>query len=64
LIEKEIILRDAIHAIVFLCQKQTGWGSVATIYRYIDEWTNPYYGKFTLSLNDEGKTIIRRRTEN
>jgi len=64
LIEKEIILRDAIHAIVFLCQKQTGWGSPATIYRYIDEWCNPYNGKFTLSTNEARKIIIRRRTEN
>jgi len=64
LIEKEILLKDAVNAIVFLCQKQTGWGSPATIYRYIDECTNRYYGKFTLSTNEAGKTIIRRRTEN
>ena len=64
LIEKEILLKDAVNAIVFLCQKQTGWGSQATIYRYIDECTNRYYGRFTLSTDGAGKTIIRRRTEN
>jgi len=64
LIEKEILLKDAVNAIVFLCQKQTGWGSQATIYRYIDECTNRYYGGFTLSTDGAGKTIIRRRTEN
>jgi len=64
LIEKEILLKDAVNAIVFLCQKQTGWGSQATIYRYIDECTNRYYGIFTLSTDGAGKTIIRRRTEN
>ena len=63
LIEKDILLKDAINAIVFLCQKQTGWGSTATIYRYFDEWCNPYYGKYTFSRNEAGKIIIRRRNE-
>ena len=63
LMEKEIELKHAVNAMVHLCQEQTGWGSKPTIYRYIDEWTNPYNGQFTLITKD-GKTIIRKRTEN
>jgi len=63
LTEKAVVLRDAVNAIVFLCQKKTGWGSPATVYRYVDEWTNPYYGRFTLSTDESGKTIIRIRNE-
>ena len=64
LMEKEILLRDAVNAIVNLCRKQTGTGSQATIYRYIDTWSNPYNGDLTLSKDEKGKSIIRRRTEN
>jgi len=63
LMEQEILVKDAVNAIVHLCQEQIGWGSQPTIYRYIDEWTNPYNGQFTLVTKD-GKTFIRKRTEN
>ena len=62
--ENELILKDAVNAMVHFCQHKVGWGSQATIYRYIEELTNPYNGKYTLSKNDSSHTIIRRRTEN
>jgi len=62
--EPEIILRDAVNAIVNLCQQNNGTGSQSAVYRYIEELSNPYNGKFTLCSNKQGKTIIRRRTEN
>jgi len=64
IIDGEILLQDSVPAMVNLCQKQIGWGSQAAIRRYIEEWSNPYNGKFTLSKNESGKIIIRRRTEN
>ena len=64
IIDGSILLKDAVPAIVNLCQKQIGWGSQAAIRRYIEEWTNTYNGEFTLSKNESGKIIIRRRTEN
>jgi len=64
LTEKEVILRDAVNAIVDICKDNNGTGSQSAVYRYIDSLTNPYTGKYTLSTNSQGKTIIRRRTEN
>ncbi len=64
LMEKEILLKDAVNAIVNLCRKQTGSGSQATIYRYIDTWSNPYNGDLTLSKDTTGKSLIHRRTDN
>ena len=64
LIDGSILLQDAVPAIVNLCQKQIGWGSQAAIRRYIEEWSNRYNGKFTLSQNESRKIVIRRRTEN
>ncbi len=62
--EPEIIVKDAVNAIVNLCQDSNDTGSQSAVYRYIDEFTNPYNGKFTLCSNPQGKTIIRRRSEN
>jgi len=64
LMEKEVMLKDAVNAIVNLCNDNNGTGSQSAIYRYIDSLSNPYNGKYTLSSNLKGKTIIRRRTEN
>jgi len=64
LMEKEILLSDAVPAMVNLCQNQVQGGSQAAIRRYIDDWSNRYNGNFTLSKNESGKNIIRRRTEN
>jgi hypothetical protein len=64
LMEKEIVLRDAVNAIVNLCRKQTGHGSQATIYRYIDIWCNPYNGHLTISKNEKGVNTIHKRTDN
>ena len=63
LMEKEILLRDAVPAIVNLCQNQVKGGSHAAIRRYIDEWVNRYNGKLNLSKNESGKDVIRKRTE-
>ena len=61
---QELILRDVVNAIVDICDDNNGTGSQSAVYRYIDSLTNPYTGKYTLSTNSEGKTVIRRRTEN
>ena len=61
---EELILRDAVNAIVDICQDNNGTGSQSAVYRYVDFLTNPFTGKFTLSTNSQGKTIIRRRIEN
>jgi hypothetical protein len=60
---EELVLRDAVNAIVDICQKNNHTGSQAAVYRYIDSLTNPYTGKYTLSANSTGKSIIRKRTE-
>ena len=64
LMEPEINLRDGENAMVNLCRKQTGFGSQSAIRRFIESWANPYNGHLTLSKNENGKTVIRRRTEN
>jgi len=64
LMEPEINLKDGENAIVNLCRKQTGFGSQSAIRRFIEIWANPYNGHLTLSKNENGKTVIRRRTEN
>ena len=56
--------KDYVNAMANLCQEMYGTGSSSTIYRYVDEFTNPLNGKFTLSVDQDGDTIIRRRTEN
>lgn len=61
---EELILRDAVNAIVGICDDNNETGSQSAVYRYIDYLTNPYTGKFTLATNPQGKTVIRRRTEN
>jgi len=61
---EELILRDIVNAIVDICQDNNGTGSQAAVYRYIDSLTNSYTGKYTLSKNQKGLVIIRRRTEN
>ena len=60
---EELVLRDAVNAIVDICQKNNHTGSQAAIYRYVDSLANSYTGRYTLSDNSKGKTIIRRRTE-
>ena len=61
---EDLVLRDAVNAIVDICQDNNGTGSQSAVYRYVEFLTNPYTGKFTLSTNKKGQTIIRRRTEN
>jgi len=64
LMEDEVVLKDAVNAIVSICQDNNETGSQSAVHRYIEVLTNPYTGKYTLSKNSEGKTIIRRRIEN
>jgi len=64
MLEKEITLRDAVNAIVNLCNQMNDSGSQSAVYRYIDTSCNPYNGKYTLARNLQGKTIIRKRAEN
>ena len=60
---EELVLKDAVNAIVNICQKNNHTGSQAAVYRYVDSLTNPYTGIYTLCGNSKGKTIIRKRTE-
>ena len=62
--DDELLLKDVVNAIVDICQNNNNTGSQSAVYRYIDSLTNPYTGKYTLSANPKGQTIIRRRTEN
>jgi len=59
-----IILKDCVNAITYLCQEKNGTGSQSAIYRYIESLTNKINGKYTICLNDSGKNIIRKRSEN
>ncbi len=63
-INDELLLKDAVNAIVDICQDNNDTGSQSAVYRYIDSLSNPYSGKYTLSVNSKGQNIIRRRTEN
>jgi len=63
-INDELLLKDAVNAIVDICQDNNDTGSQSAVYRYIDSLSNPYTGKYTLSVNSKGQNIIRRRTEN
>jgi len=58
-----LYLRDAINAIVNLCNINNGTGSQAAVYRYTDSLTNSINGKYTI-YDYHGKNAIRRRTEN
>ena len=62
--DDELLLKDVVNAIVDICQNNNNTGSQSAVYRYIDSLTNPWTGKYTLSANPKGQTIIRRRTEN
>jgi len=64
LVDGNIILKDGVNAITNLCFDNNQTGSQSAVYRYIDSLCNPINGKYTLSTNSQGKTIIRRRTEN
>ena len=63
-INESVVLRDAVNAIVDICQNNNNSGSQAAIYRYIDSLANPFTGRYTVSQNKEGNNIIRKRTEN
>ena len=60
----ELLLKDVVNAIVDICQNNNDTGSQSAVYRYIDSLTNPFTGKYTISVNSKGQNIIRRRIEN
>ena len=62
--DEELLLLDAINAVVNLCYSNNETGSVTAVRRYIGILCNRINGKYSLSLNKKGETIIRRRTEN
>ena len=47
-INDELLLKDAVNAIVDICQDNNDTGSQSAVYRYIDCLSNPYTGKYTL----------------
>ncbi len=59
-----LILKDAVNAITNICQDNNGTGSQSAIYKTIDYLTNTINGKYTICLNEFGKNVIKRRTEN
>jgi len=64
MIDDYMLLRDTVNGITHLCFVTNGTGSQQAVRKYIEEFCNPYNGKFTLSPNEKGETVIRRRTEN
>lgn len=58
-----LYLKDAVNAIVNLCQENNDTGSQAAIYRIIERLCNPINGKYTI-CDYNGKNVIRRRLEN
>jgi len=61
---ESFVLRDGVNAIVNICQDNNCTGSQAAVYRYIEFETNTFNGKYTVCQNEDGKNILRRRTEN
>ncbi len=59
-----MIVKDAVNAIVNLCQENNHTGSQAAIYRYIESYTNPINGLYTICNTPKGENIIRKRIEN
>jgi len=58
---ESLILKDAINAIVNLCNDNNETGSQSAIYRYVESWCNPYNGFLIKEKNPDGVWIIRRR---
>ncbi len=59
-----MIVKDAVNAIVNLCQENNHTGSQAAIYRYVESYTNPINGLYTICNAPKGENIIRKRIEN
>jgi len=61
---EELIEKDGVNAVVNICFENNGTGSQPAVYRYFEELSSPYNGKYTICSNSKGQNIIRRRTEN
>ena len=61
---EEIVLKDGVNAVVNICYENDGTGSQSAVYRYFEELSNPFNGKYTICGTPKGQNIIRRRTEN
>ncbi len=55
--------KEAVNAIVNLCQENNETGSQPAIYRIIERLCNKINGKYT-TCDYHGKNVIRRRLEN
>jgi len=62
-IKSSLLYQDVLNSITFLCNEKTGHGSQQSTRNYIDSLTCSV-APFMISKNDEGKKIIKRRTEN
>jgi len=57
----DILLSDCVNAITNLCYDNNKTGSQAAVRRYIDQFSNPYNGKFIIFTDHEGKKRIKRK---
>ena len=59
----DILLSDTVNAITNLCYDNNKTGSQAAVRRYIDQFSNPYNGKFVIFTDHEGKKRIKRKED-
>ncbi len=59
-----IVVKDAVNAIMNICQESNRTGSQPAIYRYVESMSNPINGLYTICNTPNGENIIRKRTEN
>ncbi len=57
----DILLSDTVNAVTNLCYDNNKTGSQAAVRRYVDQFSNPYNGKFVIFTDHEGKKRIRRK---
>jgi len=57
----DILLSDCVNAITNLCYDNNKTGSQAAVRRYIDQFSNPYNGKFVIFTDHEDKKRIKRK---
>jgi len=62
MIEPYLLLRDTVNGISHLCFETNGTGSPQAVRSYIEEFCNPYNGRFELSEDEHGNKIIKKRT--
>lgn len=57
----DVLLSDCVNAITNLCYDNNKTGSQAAVRRYIDQFSNPYNGKFVIFTDHEGKKRVKRK---